>query len=1023
MFFALAQPNGSTKSTPSKSADAQSVAAIGKPELVRFSAAASHDLDLRSLPYIPSNHEAEPVRRMRHRLPQTESTTPSDPERPVLRSAQAITIPSPLTSFDGLSSTQSDCGCLPPDTDGDVGPNHYIHSVNSSIKIFDKSGNALNGTNGTTYNSFFSPLGSSTPCGDGENQGDGFVFYDHIADRWVVSDFAFPDPDVSASPNYQCIGVSKTNDPVSGGWWLYVLQVDPSHPTWIGDYPKFGLWPDAYYLSVNMFDENSDFTGVRVYALPRAGMINGTGAPSAGAVAFSITPATLGDTYSLVPATFRAGSPPPAGTPEYFMAINSPASSGVTQTKVFAWKFHVDFATPANSTFGIGATHLPNGSVTVNGFVDAFTTTTNLVPQTGTSVRLDTLGDKIMTPLVYQNLGGTESLWATHTINNNQNGTGPTAIRWYQFNVTGGVIPATPAQQQTFNNGGDGLWRFMPSIAVDGQGNMAINYSVSASTMNPAIRYAGRLAGDTANTLAQGETDLIQGGGHQTHSSGRWGDYSMISVDPADNLTFWLTNEYYASTSSSNWRTRVGSFKFGPGGPTPTPTPSPTATPTPTPGASVVLNSLGAAACQNFNGLSNSNASSTTPAGWTFSEADNNADTTYAVGTGSSGTGDTYSFGAASSSDRAFGGVQSGSLVPTIGAAFTNNTGQTITSALVSYTGEQWRIGALGRTDRLDFQISTNATSLTTGTWTDVNALDFVAPVQTGSVGALDGNSAPNRTAISSTINGLAIPNGASFWIRWTDLNATGADDGLGVDDFCLTPNGSPQPPSITNGPPPSPVVVGSPYSFTYTASGNPAPTFSVTGGVLPPGLMLSSSGTLSGTATSGGTGVYADITVTASNGNLPNATQTFSLTTATRATNYIASFGLSGNDAVLTVDYDSDSLTNLMEYGLGLSPTAPDLSGLPMVMLKNYSGTLYLSMTFHRSSLASDLTYVVRSSGDLVSWTDLASSNGGAMTSGIGFVEETGSAPNYTVEVRDIIPYDPNNPNKRFMRLIISTP
>ncbi len=245
------------------------------------------------------------------------------------------------------------------------------------------------------------------------------------------------------------------------------------------------------------------------------------------------------------------------------MAINSSATAGTVENQVFIWRFHADFATPANSTLGVGTAHAPNGTVTVNGFVDAFTSSsTDIVPQTGTSALLDTLGDKIMTPLVYQNRGSTESLYASHTVNNNQNGTGPTAIRWYQFDVTGGTIPAAPLQQQTFNNGADGLWRWMPSIAVDGQGNMSIGYSTSSSTTNPAIKYAGRLAGDPPNSLAQGEALLIQGAGHQTSTSGRWGDYSALSVDPADNLTFWHTNEYYSATSSAGWNTRIGNFKF-----------------------------------------------------------------------------------------------------------------------------------------------------------------------------------------------------------------------------------------------------------------------------------------------------------------------------------------------------------------------------------------------------------------------------------------------------------------------------
>ena len=134
--------------------------------------------------------------------------------------------------------------------------------------------------------------------------------------------------------------MSKTSDPVAGGWWLYALQVDSANPTYLGDHPKFGLWPDAYYLSVNLFSNSTTFNGVRVYALPRAAMINGTGAPNPGAVAFTILPAGLGDSYSLVPATFRAGSAPSAGTPEYFMAVDSPSMADVVLTHVKAWKFH-----------------------------------------------------------------------------------------------------------------------------------------------------------------------------------------------------------------------------------------------------------------------------------------------------------------------------------------------------------------------------------------------------------------------------------------------------------------------------------------------------------------------------------------------------------------------------------------------------------------------------------------------------------------------------------------------------------
>ena len=153
------------------------------------------------------------------------------------------------------------------------GPNHYVQSVNSAFRVFDKSGNPL--TPAITFNSFFAPLGDSTPCGAEQNQGDPFVFYDQLADRWVITDFAFEDTETP--PFYECIGVSQTPDP-TGAYFRYALQTDPGNPTGFGDYPKFGLWPDAYYLTMNEFLPPSPpfFPfAVRVYALDRASMIAG----------------------------------------------------------------------------------------------------------------------------------------------------------------------------------------------------------------------------------------------------------------------------------------------------------------------------------------------------------------------------------------------------------------------------------------------------------------------------------------------------------------------------------------------------------------------------------------------------------------------------------------------------------------------------------------------------------------------------------------------------------------------------
>jgi hypothetical protein len=594
----FAQGKG-TKQTrqPSRSRTQQDAPGTQRPDVVQMVGPVALNADLRDLPYIAPKREVEERRLTRYPFPENGAPPPLPAD---YQQFQALlkkiwrptpTMPGPLVTFDGISAAQSGCGCFPPDSNGDVGPNHYINAVNSVFRVFDKSGNPLSPV--TTFNSLFAPLGNSTPCGNNQNGGDPFAFYDQMADRWVISDFAFPGAP-GPGPFYECIAVSQTSDPVSGGWFLYAVQHEPSNPTWIGDYPKMALWDsdgspaqNAYFLTVNLFDGPSlSFRGVRVFALDRGSML--AGGP-ANTIAFTLTAADLGPSYCFVAATFRAGDPPPPGRDEFVLAVDSPATGGVTVTQVHGRLFHVDFVTPSNSTFGVGPTHQPNTEITVDGFVDAFTnTTTLLVPQNGTSTRLDTLGDRIMTPVVYQNRGGTESLWADQTVCTDANCTGPTGVRWYQFDVTGGAFPATPVQQQTWTNASDGLWRWMPSIAVDDDGNAAIGYSVSSPAMFPGIRYGGRLASDPPGNLGQGEAIMRDGAGNETDTRGRWGDYTMTSIDPTDGMTFWHVNQYLPSSSTGfNWMERIGKFNFvGAGTPTPTPTGTPSATPTATPSAS-----------------------------------------------------------------------------------------------------------------------------------------------------------------------------------------------------------------------------------------------------------------------------------------------------------------------------------------------------------------------------------------------------------------------------------------------------
>lgn len=207
------------------------------------------------------------------------------------------------------------------------------------------------------------------------------------------------------------------------------------------------------------------------------------------------------------------------------------------------------------------------------------------------------------------------------------------------------------------------------------------------------------------------------------------------------------------------------------------------------PAAALSLSLFNVASTENFDALGTA-AGSTLPPGWALHESGSGANTAYAAGNGSSSTGNTYSFGATGESDRALGALRTSSLASTFGTVITNDTSGIIAGVTIQFTGEQWRLGATGRTDRLDFAYSLDGTSLTTGTWLDVDALDFLSPVTAGTTGALDGNLGDNRQLVSYTLTGLNLAPGASFWLRWSDGDASGSDDGLGIDDFTIS--GSP---------------------------------------------------------------------------------------------------------------------------------------------------------------------------------------------------------------------------------------
>jgi hypothetical protein len=463
--------------------------------------------------------------------------------------------------FEGLGNID---GVLPPDANLAAGPNHIVQMVNMHFEIWDKAGNLLLGPTPTTQ--LWSALGG--PCKN-ENDGDGLAIYDQLADRWLMTQFAMPNCQSSScnGPFYQCIAVSQTNDP-RGAWYGYAFDIT-AHG--MNDYPKFSVWPDAYYMSDNQFssdstsDSGSGYLGVGAYAFDRNSMLQGKPATY---VYFDLNNYDP-NLFSMLPSGFD-GPPstlPPPGTPNYFVGLGYSQTTGNPISRLEIWKFHVDWNNTANSTF-TSLTPLPTASfdASICGYGQE-----NCITQPGTIQGLDAIPDRLMYRLQYRNFGSYQAMVTNHTVYINGTNAG---IRWYELRNYGSGWQIY--QQGTYSPDANNRW--MGSVAMDGAGNIALGYSVSSSTVYPSIRYTGRLASDPPGTMAADEITLISGGGYQTDSSGRWGDYSSMVVDPSDDRTFWYTQQYYGSTSKRNWQTRIGSFTI-------TPSNSATFTVTPSAGA------------------------------------------------------------------------------------------------------------------------------------------------------------------------------------------------------------------------------------------------------------------------------------------------------------------------------------------------------------------------------------------------------------------------------------------------------
>lgn len=522
-FSAIAQSKDSSQKSDDVSAE------VSKPEKVDKSSTPLREMVDNALPKVArGGRDFEPGKP----LP-IGNTNPKviDPLA-VQGVGSTIAVIEPKASTNGVP-VDPNARVAPPDTTGDLGPNHYVQWVNSRYSVYSVTRDANNQINGFNIVPGFPKNGNTVWQGFGgrcesDNDGDPLVQYDQIADRWILTQFA-----VSASPYHQCVAVSTTPDP-TGTYYRY----DYSFGTDFNDFPKMGIWGDTYVITYNIFRRGSRFTGNRVCGYERNQML-------VGGVARQVCANTSSSNASLLPADVEGNYSPTPGTANPLLSIST--------TALLSWRFTV------NWNAGTGTLSGPTTVAGVAAFSRACSGGT-CIPQPGTTNRLDSLADRLNYRLSYRNFGTYETLLVNHAVSAN----GGSGIRWYELRNASGqtVSSATPVVFQQGTYAPDSNYRWMGSAAMDKNGGIAVGYNISnATSINPSIRYAFRSAADPLGSLG-GEVGLFTGPGSQTGTLTRWGDYSMLSLDPVDGCTMVFTTEYIPSNGSFNWSTYIGSFKL-----------------------------------------------------------------------------------------------------------------------------------------------------------------------------------------------------------------------------------------------------------------------------------------------------------------------------------------------------------------------------------------------------------------------------------------------------------------------------
>ena len=431
-------------------------------------------------------------------------------------------ITGPIYNWDGISRSGGG-GYSPPDTDGDVGPDHYFQMVNVAFAIWDKQGTKLYGPvdNSTLWNGFIGPW-------TGTNDGDPIVLYDDQADRWLATQFAV---NTSNGTNWQLIAVSETGDPL-GAYYRYAFQF-----SYFNDYPKFSVWPDAYYCTFNAF--GATLLGSPVIAFERDSML--VGSPNARMV----QKGPYSYLYGTKTAHLDGNTMPPAGSPAWAVDLDF---YGSPQT-LDIYKFEVDWNNVNASSFVL------NDALSITQFSFFPPSSRTHIAQPNTTQKIDALSKYLMYPLQYRNFGTYEVMLVNHTV---KVGT-RAGVRWYEMRKDAGETHWYLYQEGTYAPS-DGESRWMGSLAMNAAGEIALGYSVSSENTFPSVRYTGRTPSSPLGEMDIEEVTLAEGTGYQSGVA-RWGDYSYMSVDPSNDSTFWYTQEYMPGNA---WGTRISAFDFGP---------------------------------------------------------------------------------------------------------------------------------------------------------------------------------------------------------------------------------------------------------------------------------------------------------------------------------------------------------------------------------------------------------------------------------------------------------------------------